>query len=227
MSKYTTEVRYICESYSGVIESQGYLKVDDIIGGAIDQIFDFDFPIFDESYRDVLCAKILKHYYTREIGAETVGLWKLWLNTRLNEIMPYYNQLYLSAQLEFDPLHDTDLKTDYTRDNTNSGDNTGSSLSMYADTPQGAVHHLFNIGGVDNDGDGAPDDDGYGYLTNATKATNSGNYSGKGKEIFTQTVKGKSSGASFAKRLKEYRETFINIDTMVINELKDLFINLW
>lgn len=112
MSKYTTEVRYICESFSSLTESKGYSSVNEIIANSRDKIFDFDYPIFDETYRSVLETKILKHFYTREIGSETVGLWKLWLDTRMNEIMPYYNQRYKSAMLEFNPLLDVDLTTD-------------------------------------------------------------------------------------------------------------------
>lgn len=111
MSKYTTEVRFICEQAAGLTQSAGYSSVNDVISAAIPKIFDFSFPLFDEDYRSVLCTKILKHYYTREIAAESVGLWKLWLDTRLNEIMPYYNKLYQSEILEFNPLHDTNLTT--------------------------------------------------------------------------------------------------------------------
>ena len=93
MSKYTTEVRFICEQAADYDASQNYAKVSEIIDKAIPKVFDFDFPIFDETYRNVLCTKILKHYYTREICEETVGLWKLRLDTRLNEIMPFYNKL--------------------------------------------------------------------------------------------------------------------------------------
>lgn len=112
MSKYTTEVRYICEQYYGLDESKGYDDVDTIITNAANRIFE-NFPIFDEEYRLPLEKKILRHFYTREICAETVGLWKLWLNNRMYEIMPYYNQLYKSAMLEFDPLHDTDYTVDH------------------------------------------------------------------------------------------------------------------
>lgn len=111
MSKYTTEVRYLCEVYAGLDQSIGYADVNSTIQKAIPKIFDFDFPIFDEAYRNVLCTKILKHYYTREIGEEVVGLWKLRLDTRLNEIMPFYNQMYKSELLDFNPLYDTDLTT--------------------------------------------------------------------------------------------------------------------
>lgn len=111
MSQYTTEVRFICESYAGMSESQGYLGIDDILTKAAPLIFSFDFPIFDEKYRLILEKKILKHYYTREIGLETAGLWKLKLDTRMNEIMPYYNKLYESELFDFNPLHDIDVTT--------------------------------------------------------------------------------------------------------------------
>lgn len=104
MSKYTTEVRYICENYAGETESQGYDSVQTILDNSWDKVFDFDFPIFDEEYREPLCKKILKHYYTREICEETVGLWKLRLDARMNEIMPYFNQLYNSELVSIAPL---------------------------------------------------------------------------------------------------------------------------
>lgn len=113
MSKYTTEVRFICEEAAGLTSSVGYLGVNDVINTALPKVFNFEFPIFDEAYRPILEKKILKHYYTREIGLETVGLWKLFLDTKLNEIMPFYNQLYKSELLEFNPFYDIDLTRDH------------------------------------------------------------------------------------------------------------------
>ena len=109
MSKFTTQVRNICESYAGLLEHSGADSVDSIIEQARAKVFNFEYPIFDEAYRPVLETKILKHYYTREIGAETVGLWKMWLNTRLNEIMGYYNEMYKSTKFDYNPLHDVDI----------------------------------------------------------------------------------------------------------------------
>ena len=109
MSKYTTEVRFICESKSGLEVSGGSSDVDNIIANSWNKIFTSKAPFFDEEYRSVLCQKILKHYYLREICCETVGIWTLWMNTRLEEIMPYYNQLYESAKIKFNHMHDVDL----------------------------------------------------------------------------------------------------------------------
>ena len=125
MAKYTTELRSICEAYAGYTEQQGLSEVDNIVSKDLPKLFDFDFPIYDEAYRSVLETKIVKHFYTREICAETVGRWKLFLNERLNLIMPYYNQRYKSTLIEFNPMYDVDLTTDHSKGNEgNSESNT-------------------------------------------------------------------------------------------------------
>ena len=129
MSKYTTEVRYICESEAGLEESVGGNSVNEVIALARPKIFNFSYPIYDESYRNILETKILKHFYTREIGLETVGLWKLKLDTKMNEIMPYYNQLYKSALLEFNPLWTDDYQTLHNRKIDGINENNGFSTS--------------------------------------------------------------------------------------------------
>lgn len=223
MSKYTTEVRFICESLAGNSESVGGNGIDNVIQRAIPQIFDFDFPIFKSDYKNVLATKILKHYYTREIGYETYGLWKFKLNVRLNEIMPYFNQLYESTLLEFNPL----LDVDYTRKHEgernkeeqgkSEGTNNTINLSVYSDTPQGSVENLDNGS----------------YMTSASKNTDSskGNNTSENKlkdvDSFLETVKGKMGGSDYSEKLMKYRQTFLNIDMMVIEALSDLFINLW
>lgn len=118
MSKYTMEVREIVAIENKLSEREGYNNVDSLIANCWNKIFD-NFPIFDETYREVLAKKIIRHFYTREICAETVGLWKLWLNNRMNEIMPYYNKLYESELIKFNPLYDVDLKR--TGDNEKTG----------------------------------------------------------------------------------------------------------
>lgn len=123
MSKYTTQVRFICEERAGYEESQGYEKVNEIIEKARGKIFNFDYEIFDEEYRPILEKKILKHYYTREICEETFGLWQLRLDARMNDIMPFYNQLYKSELIKFNPMYDVDLTTTHDKQGTEIGNN--------------------------------------------------------------------------------------------------------
>ena len=215
MSKYTTEVRFICETAAGLSESADASKVDEIIAKAAPIVFNFDWPIFDDAYRAGLEEKILRHYYTREIGEETVGLWKLRLEDRLNLVMPKYNQLYESAKLEFNPFYDVD----YTRQGTNSGEGTSSGTTnstgnnMHSDTPQNGLESVLN-------GE---------YLTDAdvsnSESSSSSQNSSSGE--FQESIKGKMPGSSYSRLLKEYRQTFLNIDRMVVDELNDLFMGVW
>lgn len=312
MGKYTTEIRTICESTLGYSTGFGFNELNEKLPEVAPLIFNFDFPIFDEAYRIPLEVKILRHYFTREISEETLGLWKLRMQDRLCMIMPYYNKLYESELIEFNPLYDTDLtrthnleneadrtardnetkaktETDtqhktntdiVTREredettNTNttqeyenaqdSGESNNLEWDLYSDTPQGGINGI----------QGDTVEDNY-YLTNARKRTNNSdfeeektrqntttdNFNGDltvneevvtdGVEHFTRNVGsnennarneisnvttteeyiehvvGKNSGVTFSKMILEFRETLLNIDKMIIEELNDLFFGLW
>lgn len=247
MSKYTTEVRFICESKSGLSESKGFGSVDEVLNGSWDKIFTSKVSFFDEEYRGVLCKKILKHYYLREIGCETVGIWLLWMNTKLEEIMPYYNKLYESELIKFNPMNDVDWNRKGNKtgnesgsgsrstSGNNSGTNTQSGTSsntrkdLYSDTPQGALT------GIESET----------YLTNARKVSDSGETGVNGStsgsyedsesssnkvdttEDYVESVTGKQGGSSYSKLLNEFRETFLNIDMQVIEEFAEMFMELW
>lgn len=279
MSKYTTEVRFICESKSGLENSAGADNVDEVIAGAWNKIFTSKAPFFDENYRSVLCQKILKHYYLREICCETVGVWKLWMNERLELIMPYYNQLYESEMIKFDPLNDVNLtrKHDRTVDGTEerhgetsdtsngtrevtgtndtketgTGKTTTSASSdetkrdLYSDTPQGAITGLENenyltnarkitdgvtSSGNENTNTTKNTDNDYteNETTNNTKnGTNKVTGTSNTTEDYLETLVGKQGGGTYSKMLMDFRDTFLNIDMLVIDEFKDLFFGLW
>lgn len=226
MSKYTTEVRFICENKSGLEISGGSGDVDSIIANSWNKIFTSKAPFFDEEYRSILCQKILKHYYLREICCETVGIWILWMNTRLEEIMPYYNQLYESAKIEFNPMHNVDLTSKHERnvegtskeDGTRTDNTTGKrTLTGNRDTDNTSVgtrnttnssdetkRDLYSdtpqgaITGLENEN----------YLTNARKITD--NVNGTGNEETNTTEK---SGTDYS----ETEDTTGKIDGVTSN----------
>ena len=216
MSKYTTEVRYICETLAGLSESVGYADIEQTIKNCLPKVFDFNFPIFDENYRSVLETKILRHYYTREIGLETVGLWKLKLSTKLNEIMPYYNKLYKSELIEFNPLYDVELtrerkiegkgtkdtqnsenrsgsnNTETTQNNDSTVKETGGDKGTTNGTANGTQNQNTNGNGTNMYSDtpqGAITDlqDGR-YLTNATIDSATNTFAGASSDTTTQTT---------------------------------------
>lgn len=218
MSKYTTQVRLICESMLDLNENVTASGVTELIEKVWDKVFTFSFPIFDESYRKELCVKILRHFWTREIGQETYGAWKVRLETKLCDIMPYYNQLYKSELMEFNPLYDVDFTRTTNRDNTDNvnGTNTGTSEStdLFSDTPQNGLQDVRS-------GE---------YLTNASVNNNTFNNTNKtnsnSKENFWEKVQGRTH-RSGSQSLMEFRKTFLNIDMLIIEELEPLFMQLW
>lgn len=62
------------------------------------------YPIFSESHRQELNEKIVNHFRYREIGYETITQFIFALNRKMFEIMPFYNQLYESEELEISAL---------------------------------------------------------------------------------------------------------------------------
>lgn len=243
MSKYTTEVRYICETKCGFDKSTGVGDVDGILSKSWDKIFTSKVKFFDENYRSVLCQKILKHYYLREICCETVGIWLLWLNTRLEEIMPYYNQLYESELIKFEPMNDVNLTRDYkrkaegtskeTREDSNNGSRTFESSSdkttkangdstnrdLYSDTPQGAITGLENAD----------------YLTNARKVTdtfnNSENVNGTNKEKDTTSNTSNGTTNGNTNTTEDYLETLVGKQgtesySSLLQKYRETFLNI-
>ena len=253
MSKYTTEVRFICENSAGLSESEGANNVDSILDKCWNKVFNFDFPIFDENYRQVLCKKILKHYYTREIAHETVGRWKLALNAKLNEIMPYYNQLYKSELLEFNPFYDVDLTrsregsgtSNRTSNNTEinsgtsknvssgSGTNNTVTLNRYSDTPQNSMDTqgiadsvpLTTVTKVNEDN--TTTNNSTDTLTRNDSKTGKGTENINNIDKYIEKVKGKQGTENYSSLLKKFRETFLNIDMMIIDDCSDCFFTLW
>lgn len=307
MSKYTTEVRYICEQKAGLQESTGFNNINSVLDKSWDKIFTTNWEIFDESYRKILCEKILRSYYTREICAETVGLWQLWLDSTLCEIMPMYNQLYKTTIYEFNPLYNTDMTTTFTKTvtgndsktttgnnnkwndvsnynkntktddytvkdssktdsaskrNTNSessNNDTFAETNKFNDTPQGGIkgieseNYLTDIRMISrtdtttNSSDenstsslnGTYTNENLNKGTTVNEGTNRSNTSERGTtnasetgtsettETWTEKVMGKNNSENYGQLLVEFRKSIINIDKMIIDELKPLFMQLW
>lgn len=224
MSKYTTELRWIVEQtlddHALSHEESNWARCYKILG--LD-----DYPIFDENHRQVLNNKIIRHYYTREIGAETAGRFRLFVRDTMHLIMPYYNQLYESELLSknMEPLGDRNIQhTEHAWGNaTNSGENESSSSSnqqnVFQDTPQNEmipnqIKDLKYATTVTLDEDGA---------SAKGKSSSSGEYN--------NMVERNESGYSRSQSelLQLYRETFLNIDNMVVNdiELSQCFMTIW
>lgn len=233
MSRYTIELRYLIEGNYDL-----GLK---------------DYPIFDESYREQLNNKIIQHYYFREIGFETETLFKNRLNQKMNEIMPYYNQMYESSKLKIDPLSTIDLEEVFSRKSKTTGEGTSSTsgtgnntnnfnstdttvygkISKFSDiaqaqtTPNEILNDKYLTSATVDDGQDKNTNTG--TNTSQTESTTSGTSTDKRNldEDTTLTRKGNNGTASESELLNMYRETFLNIDMMIIDDLDELFLGIW
>lgn len=206
MSEYTTQVRFICESYAGLQESVGADDVNTIVALAAPKIF-MNFPIWDEGYRLTLETKILKHFYLREIAHETVGLWRLRLDTYMNELMPVYNKMYAAVSQEFNPLFDVDITRTHEGTSTDSTNSSGNSVNKYSETPQGSIQNVL---------DGK-------YLTTAQANDATSNSNGNSTAQYVERVTGKQGTGSYSKLLREYIDKLVNVDMRLMAELEPLF----
>lgn len=206
------------------------------IKNLIDNNFDFQmttYPIFDETYRNTLNNNILHHYYENEIGFETAPLFRFYLNQRLNEIMPKYNELYLAQKNLIDNnllLNNTNLEERLAGSNTtqtssaSQSTNNGSSnnKNLYQDTPQG------NISSQDIDAQNV-------YATNVTldhnsttnSITDSSSATGSGTNSYIKTIIGNNGGRYNIDLLNDIKNNLMNIDLMIIDELYDLFMGIY
>jgi hypothetical protein len=202
MSKYTIQLRTLVES--------GY------------PLFDFDYPLFDPAYKSVLESKIIDWYYFREIGLETPAQFKQFLKAKLNIIIPYYNQLYTANKVfeTYDPYKNKNVTTTDSRTSTtdSSGTNTssgnGTSKETYSDTPQSLLNGSDYATAVTiNEGDTGGTETSSGTITTTDEYTN--------------TIAGHDGMKYPTDILMGLRQTFINIDKMIVEELSVLFMNIY
>lgn len=210
MAKYTTQLRSVVEA--GV------------------PLFDFDYPIFDEKYRSVLEQKIIDRYYFREIGLETVGQFKHFLKMKMNEIMPYYNELYKSVGLVtaddyWSNLNSVEKHTKTVTQVASGKANTdstttasGKTTDIFSDTPQAKLSGLDYATNM-NDGETDTTATESGESTSDTTATTT-------EEYLIETSGG--GGMRYnADILMEWRKSFINVDVQVLDDLNVLFMNIY
>jgi hypothetical protein len=191
------------------------------------------YPIFDRAndgssqYRPLLNQKIVDHFHNREIGQETVSMFKFAMRRKMNEIMPYYNQLYKSTQIEFDPLATVDMRTVVTGESTqtatavghteNSSDGEAGSRTVQSSMPQVmlAGNKDYATGGVDA------------TSTSNNSATADENSNSTTDENTNSTTEMKGYQGAPAELINSYRASLLNIDLMVIEELREMFMRVW
>ena len=220
MAKYTIELRKIIANRSREeVESwfkdwnlEDYLTTDEI--AVIEARGTFS--------KDKLARLIVDHYYMREIGYETIALFKHQVGVAMREIMEEKAPLIYSASIEYDPLVNVDFTETYESDSETSGSSnnssSGSGLTVNSDTPQGQVTKANILAGN------------YASSTSANEGTSSGSASNsdEGHSEYTKRVKGNSGVSATAQRMvQQYRENIIMINRDIVKALESQFFGIY
>lgn len=240
MSRYTTMLRFPIEQRLDDLglphTEDGWPRVYGIIG--LD-----DYPIYDEAHRSVLNGKIIRRYYMREIGFETLGQFAWNMRRKMHEIMPYYNELFESEALVTEPMlsRNLDYTERWTRGESTSRDKSDARSTDTASTSRSTSddRNVFQdtpMNGLDTGAVEAMD-----YATNVTLdhgATENGasarnETSGSSTDAYTGDFDGtrahglRGYDTSQSELLLTYRKTLLNIDLEIVDKLSTLFMGLW
>lgn len=226
MSKYTLEL--------GEIHRRSHVKIFN---------FEYDFYTTDPLIKSKFEEKFIYHYFYDEIGFETIGKFKHRLRGLLNEIMPYYSQLYQTelASKDINFLLNKDLKETTTRDLTSEDNRKNISTSTNNTTANTTAtensdfkESSLNNGNAtlsNNDLTTVNNTSGKGSTTSSSNdngnTTTNGVSTGTEKEIVSFTSQGNIGITSSAELLEKWRKVIINIDQQIINECSDLFMKIY
>ncbi len=176
--------------------------------------------------KDKLARKIVDHYYMRESGLETIGLFKHYARVLMQEIMEEYLPLIYSASINYDPLVNVDYTETFNRtaDNTGESNSTSNNLSsglvVGSNTPQGQISKEGILHGNYASSTSASE--------NEANITDNTTTQGNTTEEYLKRVKGNSGVSATAQRMiLQYRENIIAIDKKIIKELNILFMGLY
>lgn len=212
MSKYTIELRKLCDIYTRpVVESwfKDYELSDYLTQDEIDVITERG-----TWTKDRLAKKIVDKFFMREIGLETPALFIHYVKVKMNEIMESKLPLIYSAAIKYDPLVNVDVETTLSRRVDDAGNSNASGLTINSDTPQGEINKTEILAGN------------YASSTQGGESTNS--TTNQSIESSTTRTKGNSGVSATAQRMvAQYRENIRAIDYEIIKELNSLFMGLY
>ena len=228
MSKYTFKLRdvitFTSPEYVHDIFS-AYDLSDYLTQNQIDVINDAG--IFD---KDKLANKIINYYYMREIGLETIGLFKFKAVNKMDLLMEKYGQLIYTNSLDYDLLVNEDYTETFEREasGTTTGEassnttNNSNGLNILSNTPQGNINKTDILEGK------------YASQTNAGESENEVNVTdesssnAENQESYTRHVKGnRGISATYQALIKQYRDNIITIYNDIIADLNDLFMGIF
>ena len=232
MAKYTIELRKIIANTS-----------EDTVRGWFmdwnlsDYLTDEEIAVINEHGtfdKQKLAQQIIDHYFMREIGLETVALFKHKAKVLMREIMEEKAPLIYSAAIKYDPLINVDFVETYESDNEQNGSSqsnssmnsngTASGLSIQSDTPQGQINKETILNGTYASATDANESE----SNNTSTANDNATSRTVGNSNYTKTMRGNSGvSATAQKMVQQYRENIIMINKDIIDACGVLFMGIY
>lgn len=229
----------ILESYVNYSKNDSETtKIKDMWKEGRTYLFDFHYPLSIET-KENFEHNIINHYLMRRINFETVNLFKIMLENKLNEIMPKYNILFsklngwdiFKADTTTREYKDSGITSNSTtQHNTSSGSTSsnGSSEnsgdSAYSDTPQSQITDIADNSYISEytktSSSGSTDMS----TTNNSTSDNTGVESGTSTKDITETVSHTVSNTLDV--YLKFQEEYKNIYSMIYKDLDCLFYGL-
>ena len=115
--------------------AQVTIELRTLLGMTNFEMFDFTYPVTDSNWKAELERDIKNHYYFHEIGMETPDRFKQRLQSKMLEIMPYYDKLHQTIGMQFSEfMKTTSMKETYLEEaqgqSTSNTDNTINTSSV-------------------------------------------------------------------------------------------------
>lgn len=190
-----------------------------------DKLFDFDYPLTNNLNKDDFEIRIIKHFLLRRIGFETIQVFQIYLEDKLNTIMPLYNQMidniYYNSNL-FKEITENESKTDSTNTintsgNTNStSNNSGVNDLRHSDTPQNNISDVRN-GSYLTD---------YDYNTSTDYTNTNSNATNESVNISDTQNNNQTIRYLTGKDVKEFYNELNNVYSLIFDELEPLFLQI-
>lgn len=177
-------------------------------------IFDFEYPFYNEEYRKTFEQHFIDHFYYDEIGQETVARFKHRLRIKFNLIMPYWNKIFIADALEQRILDNYDVTETYTRNVTSNTNATNESVNKNLESETPTTKTDFEQ--ID-------------YFSNIVKdiGNNTSNVNNSNNEHWERRMQGNIGVQTDADAIIKYWQSLRQIEIEIFNQCNDLFMGVY
>ena len=219
---------YIALKEKITIEQVKLYSLDEIALKARGYFFDFDYELFDDSYKEHLETSFIKYFFLYEIGFDTFQSFKNQLTIDWQLKIIAYNKYYKTNNLIDEEVLSTVNMTATSKNQATSGTQSTSnaqssnnansgSQGIYSDYAQTVIDELDYATSGTND-------------TSQSNATTNSDVTQNSESNGSSQAESKNTGYSgypASMLLQQYRNTILQVDLLFFNDLSDLFIGVY